>query len=368
MHVLPFPLFQQLVDKLLENDGQKLKDNTVQFFLTFSLIPALSSYYTIDFITNNLSSIDPSNYDFSLHDYNSSIQYLVDLKKSDNDINCQILIELFMTPMFASPNFVRFITETFQPSFSLLQDQIEDNEANQNIDSLFTECLEKIKKNMNDNLHLIPSFLVYTIQLIEHPDEIIERCFLKFALETPEQSIAYGLFHFSKRPENELLRKIKQLIYHNKSLIDSMLSCFSQSLVLRTIMKTKNEENIDIQNSSIDLLLCSEEDKMKFSLFKRESMCYFSEFMFQKKEFKGLFQTYILSRTDVNLINYIMNGDGNSSFESINVDSNTQFKFYPFFLHFPNDDYGVYYTNDGADFDVCQLNSLRNNISNENPF
>ncbi|KAK8872094.1 hypothetical protein M9Y10_007852 [Tritrichomonas musculus] len=336
LYYFQFPSFQVLIEKLLENDGQKLKDGVVQRYLTFSLFPALTSYFTIDFIQNNSSTLQKSaNADYNQHDYNVAIEFLIDKIKVNNDKNCRIALNLLMTSMFATPNFVRLITETFQPAFSELQDKLEESSP-ANIDQLIDQSFEKVVSNLNKNIHLIPCFISSTTHLLTRPDEILRKCFFGLALNNPARSISYGLFHFSKPPSIELLSKIRDKIFHEKKIVDSMLTCIGKSLLYNLLLQGRNEDSLN-SSSSFELESYTSEEQKQMMLYKKESLFFFSEFLFQKKEFKSFFQMFILSKTDIELINYILNSSDNQPFIPSDH-KRDQIKYFRFFLTFPGDE------------------------------
>ena len=95
--------------------------------LSFSLIPALTNYFTIDFnLDSSKNNPDPNIQNYKSNYYLTALNKLISKlkEKTDNQNYIALIYKAIFTliiPMFASPYFIAFNRETFLPVFSELQ-------------------------------------------------------------------------------------------------------------------------------------------------------------------------------------------------------------------------------------------------------
>ena len=235
---------------------------------------------------------------------------------------------------------------------------MRDNQIDEQIDISINKLIAIIKNNS----HLVPPFVANAMNLLHQQTYFLKKCFLDLAFKNPNNSIAYSLFHFSKPPTDELLKKIYNKLIE-KSFCDKLLTCFGISLGFRSMYQL----NGTLENS----LLTKQ--------YKKSSTYYFDNEMIQF-QFKQIFQTCILSQTDLDLIKYILTSDGSSPFKPSKKKGNE--KIHQVFLSFKTKEdqifietvFGVKKKDENADMHQTMINEknlftpqLRHLLQNSDP-
>lgn len=322
------------IDNLMKCDGQIMQENINNPFfintLTFSLFPAISAYFhpsLIPEIDQDQLYNDENDdvLDFQLHNYNNVFTYLSqkieeNAKNEQQIILYQTVFDLFMRPLFASPLFINFCINFFQPIFSDIQN-IENQKENFVNFSIPDYLTSQFNSYYDIYIHLIPSFIAINLRKSNDPTRTIYESFFKIALQSPESAQFYGLFHYSRPPTEELLIKLRNILSgsHNSDV----LNMFTATLlsVGEIVNKQMKEWKENEMSGLLNILTCSCSETMltnkiddvnnfdsRIGLALGMKNYYFEEESFVEQN-RCLFRYVILSNRDIDLLEFILNND-----------------------------------------------------------
>lgn len=331
------------IEKLMENDGHKFKINlNNQDFistLTFSLFPSISTYFHINLVPTLKKGEDV--FDFQSYNYNNVFLYLSDLiQKCDNPEKksfYQTIFDLLMRPMFASPLFIKFCIKFFQPLFSELQDkEIKDGFKDF---SITIYLLSQFDSYFDLYLHLIPPFILINLRASDDPIRTLRASFFEIALSSVELSQFYGLFHYSKPPNQFILKSIRYIFMQSQEVINMFAVRFISvgDIVLQQMQEWKQREKL----GEINIITCScsetkltnaiddvKDAESRVGLALDMKNYYFEENVLVDQN-KQYLNKILLNSADIDLISYIYEeGNDNDTLFKLSANTNNDSFFY----------------------------------------
>lgn len=328
------------VEQLLKNDGKLFiinsKNSDFIETLSFSLFPAISTYFTVNFlpkIEDNSSNFSEKHYLlYQLHNYNNAFLLISQKIKDEptNKIVYQDFFDLLMRPMFATPLFINFCINFFQPIFSDLQNQRVKKETLPNY------LINRFEYYFNFTTHLVPSFIALNLKLSDNPINTLSRSFFEIALSSSESSQYYGLFHYSRPPTEDLLSALRECltIEGQGQAQNEVLTNIAHKLIDigDTIEKQMADESKKRKKGLNTILTCSCPEKVirkeingcyqnvpdtegeRVSLAIEMKNYYFDKDLFIDQN-RPIFRKVLFSSKDEELLKYIYESDGFSPFE-----------------------------------------------------
>lgn len=278
--------FENFIEKLLGPNGSKMDINynnkMFQDFLSFSLFPSISSFFTFN-IFPDLNSKDVS----QEHNFNNVFLYLNQKIAEAQDENLKLIyrrtFDLLMRPLFASPYFITFSMNFFQPIFRGLKTKKTETD----LAALFNEYFTLYS-------HLIPPFIAIDLLLSDDPVRTLWTSFFEIALASPETAQYYGLFHFSTLPDFEILSAIKYDLSKKDFEGNSILDNFLDNLQIYRANLLSNQ-TIDNTSSGFNRLSL---------LLKQKDLYFESDVIVPENSYS--FRHVLLNTIDRSLLKYIL--------------------------------------------------------------